>query len=81
MNNEPENTKYTLKELFHRLDKLDTDIENIAKSFQELKSDIQNDLKPACSKMVHHVDFIDEVYEKVKVPLNYVCNKINRIIR
>ena len=30
-----------------------------------------------CKKMSSHIDFIDNVYENVKAPLNFVCNSIN----
>jgi len=29
--------------------------------------------------MSSHIDFIDGVYDKLKLPIDYVCNKINRI--
>ena len=30
-----------------------------------------------CKKMSSHIDFIDNVYENVRAPLNFVCNSIN----
>ena len=33
-----------------------------------------------CDKMGTHIDFVNNVYTKVNVPLNYILNKIQRIV-
>jgi hypothetical protein len=33
-----------------------------------------------CDKMGSHIDFVNSVYTTVKVPLNYISNKIQKII-
>ena len=33
-----------------------------------------------CDKVGTHIDFVHSVYTTVKVPLNYISNKIQRII-
>ena len=33
-----------------------------------------------CDKMGNHIDFVNNVYATVKVPLNYITNKIHKII-
>ena len=33
-----------------------------------------------CDKMGTHIDFVNSVYTTVKVPLNYISNKIQKII-
>ena len=38
---------------------------------------IENDVSPNCNKMSSHIDFVDNVYDTVKSPLNFMCNKIN----
>jgi hypothetical protein len=38
---------------------------------------IENDVAPNCNKMSNHIDFVDKVYDTVKSPLNYMCNKVN----
>jgi len=48
----------------------------------ELKLDIilkllENDLKKNTEKMSNHIDFIETVYENIKNPLGYICNKVN----
>ena len=32
-----------------------------------------------CDKMGTHIDFVNGVYDTVKVPLNYISNKIHRL--
>lgn len=67
------------KTLFERLDKLETDISQLAQSMQELKDIMKTDITPKCSKMESHIDFIEEVYATVKSPLYFICNKVNRM--
>ena len=33
-----------------------------------------------CDKMGTHIDFVNGVYATVKVPLNYISNKMHKII-
>jgi len=37
---------------------------------------LMNDNKRDCEKMSTHIDFIDSVYEKLKAPIDYVCNRL-----
>jgi glycerol-3-phosphate responsive antiterminator len=37
-------------------------------------------VKTQTSKMDSHVDFVNGVYQKVEAPLNYVCDKVSRLI-
>ncbi len=39
-----------------------------------------NDIKPNCEKMNEHITFVNDVYEKVRLPLSYLCNKFNYIL-
>ena len=32
-----------------------------------------------CDKMGTHIDFVNGVYDTVKIPLNYISNKIHRL--
>tara|TARA_B100001094_G_C18172408_1_gene795899 strand:+ start:1258 stop:1539 length:282 start_codon:yes stop_codon:yes gene_type:complete len=34
----------------------------------------------SCEKMSEHIDFVETVYENVKNPLGFICNKINSMI-
>jgi len=35
------------------------------------------DIKKNTEKMGDHIDFIERIYDNVKQPLAYICNKIN----
>ena len=40
----------------------------------------QEDVAPNCEKMSGHIDFVENVYENVKNPLGYLCNKVGSFI-
>ena len=52
--------------ILERLDKIEKDLEQI---------------KQQTSKMDKHVDFVDNIYVKVEAPLNYVCDKVNGMLK
>ena len=52
-----------------RLDILESKIDQIL----EL---LNGDLKSNCDKMAGHIEFVENVYDKVKKPLGYICNKV-----
>tara|TARA_B100000795_G_scaffold254529_1_gene225509 strand:- start:261 stop:530 length:270 start_codon:yes stop_codon:yes gene_type:complete len=57
--------------------KLNNNIEKINNKIDIITESIDEDLITECKKMGSHIDFIENVYETVKKPLNYVCDKIN----
>tara|TARA_Y100000591_G_C21566504_1_gene561236 strand:- start:77 stop:505 length:429 start_codon:yes stop_codon:yes gene_type:complete len=38
---------------------------------------LNGDVKDNCEKMKNHIDFVENVYDNVKNPLGYLCNKLN----
>lgn len=64
-------------ELIIYLKKIDKRLDNIEKDISEIKTKINNDLVDDCKKMSQHIDFIERVYDNVKNPLGYICNKLN----
>ena len=38
---------------------------------------LEEDVKPNCGKMGSHIDFVEDVYDNVKNPLGFICNKVN----
>jgi hypothetical protein len=73
MNQNQNITSSELKELTDRIEMIERKLDLIL-----LKLDgsvIKN-----CDKMGNHIDFVNSVYTTVKVPLNYISNKIQRII-
>lgn len=67
-NKENENKKLDL--ILERLDKIEIQL-------NEIKNNLSNDISKNCKKMSEHIDFIDNVYDTVKNPLGFLCNKIN----
>ena len=65
-----ETDNVSLLTLSKKVDKLQKDIDKI---LILLCTDVKNN----CDKMSEHIDFIDNVYTKVKYPMDYVIEKIN----
>jgi archaellum component FlaC len=59
----------TLQDIHERLARVETKIDKLT----EL---LDGSLKSNCEKMGEHIDFVERVYENVKNPLGYVCNKV-----
>ena len=61
-----------------RLNTMEKKIDNINQQLIDILI-LLNDNKRDCEKMSSHIDFIDGVYDKLKLPIDYVCNKMNSI--
>ena len=59
-----------LKELIKRTDSID-------KKLNDVISILNGDVKKNTQKMGEHIDFIERIYDNVKSPLGFLCNKIN----
>ena len=59
-----------LKELIKRTDSIDKKLNNVI-------SILNGDVKKNTQKMGEHIDFIERIYDNVKSPLGFLCNKIN----
>ena len=53
-----------------RLDRLEEKVDMILKILTE-------DIKKNCEKMGGHINFVEKVYDNVKHPLTFICNKVN----
>ena len=62
------------------LKSLKLSIEDINKKIDKLCKIVDNHIVPDCDKMSNHINFIESVYNTVKNPLGFLCNRINRII-
>lgn len=63
-------------EIYKRLDNIDSKIKELEIKVDKIIDLLENDVKPNCDKMNSHINFVDSVYENVKNPLHYICNKI-----
>ena len=73
MNQNQNITSGELKELNDR-------IENIERKLDLILIKLDGSVVKNCDKMGTHIDFVNNVYTKVNVPLNYILNKIQRIV-
>ena len=55
-------------------------IETIERKLDLILFKLDNGVIENCDKMGPHIDFVNGVYDTVKVPLNYISNKIHKII-
>ncbi len=59
-----------------KLDKIEDRIEKLEEKIDYL-IELMKENSQKCEKMSNHIDFIDSIYDNVKSPLGYLCNKIN----
>ena len=65
--------KKELKEINNTIKTMNTNIE-------ELKNKIDKDVTTECKKMGAHIDFVEAVYERVRHPLGFICNRVTNLI-
>ncbi len=64
--------KLILINILNRLERIEEKIDSIEKK--------QNDIQNSTSHMDNHIQFIENVYDKVKQPLAYATNKLNNLM-
>jgi len=65
------------QEIKYKLDSLEYKLIDLEVKLNKIIDLLERDITPNCNKMSSHIDFIDTVYDTVKSPLNFMCNKIN----
>jgi uncharacterized protein YaaN involved in tellurite resistance len=55
-------------------------LENQFKTFETKIDKILELLEKDCKKMSDHIDFVENVYDNVKMPFYYVMDKVNYLI-
>ena len=65
-----ENNNDKIELIIKRLDSIENKIDALVR-------DINENVKPKCNKMSSHIDFIEKVYNVVKSPLGFMCERIN----
>ena len=79
MENRIKNIEEQLEGMKHLLVKLNNNIEITNEKIDILTENLNKDLIPECKKMGSHIDFVENVYDTVKHPLGYLCNKIKTL--
>lgn len=65
------------QEIKYKLDSLEYKLIDLEVKLNKIIDLLERDITPNCNKMSSHIDFIDTVYDTVKSPLNFMCNKVN----
>ena len=66
---------------FHKkMEKIEKDNEKIENKLNLIIELLEDRIDKQCSKMWEHIDFFENVYENVKNPLGYLCNKVGSFI-
>ena len=60
-----------------KIESLEKKFLTIEKKLDLILEILNTDLKQNCEKMGDHIDFVEKVYDNVKNPLGFICNKIN----
>jgi len=66
-------------EVKSKLDSLEEKINDLDDKLSDILILLERDVKPNCNKMSNHIDFVDNVYDNVKNPLGFMCNKISKL--
>mgnify|MGYP001374780785 CR=1 FL=1 len=64
-------------EVKSKLDSLEYKLIDLEVKLNKILELLENDVAPNCNKMSTHIDFVDNVYDNVKNPLGFICNKVN----
>lgn len=68
-----------MTDIKNNIDELEKKITNLEKKIDLILEILQKNTDN-CEKMGHHIDFVENVYENVKNPLGYICNKVSYIM-
>lgn len=60
--------------------KLKSKIEKVEEKLDAILQKMDTTIIKNCDKMGEHIDFVNNVYDTVKVPLHYISNKVRRMI-
>ena len=59
---------------------LKSKIERIDEKLDAILQKMNTNIIKNCDKMGEHIDFVNNVYDTVKVPLHYISNKVQKMI-
>jgi|UniRef100_A0A6C0BQY2 hypothetical protein len=55
------------------------DILQLNAKLDRIEKLLNNDILQNCNRMSNHIDFIERIYDYIKVPLFYITNKVQSI--
>lgn len=59
---------------------LKSKIERMEEKLDAILQKMDNHIIKNCNKMGDHIDFVNNVYDTVKVPLHYISNRVQKMI-
>jgi hypothetical protein len=59
---------------------LKSQVERMEEKLDAILQRMDNSIIKNCDKMGDHIDFVNNVYDTVKVPLHYLSNKVQKMI-
>ena len=68
--------KNSLDEIKEKIDILEKKIDEQNTKIDLILKILNEDIKENCNKMSEHIDFISSVYERVKTPMYFICDKL-----
>ena len=68
-----------LKTIESKINNIESKITNIESKIDNIESKINN-IELRYNRMDNHLDLVEDVYYKMKLPLNYFINRVNNII-
>tara|TARA_Y100000996_G_C22514863_1_gene639975 strand:- start:156 stop:401 length:246 start_codon:yes stop_codon:yes gene_type:complete len=63
----------------NRLELLEEKINKLDEKLDLILDLLNKEVKPKCDKMGNHINFVETVYENVKNPLGFLCNRIRML--
>ena len=63
-----------------RVQNLEQQQQRIEDKLDQIMEILESKVSKNCEKMSEHIDFIDTVYDNVKNPLGFICNKVGSIM-
>ena len=59
---------------------LKNQVERMEEKLDAIMQKLDTNIIKNCDKMGDHIDFVNNVYDTVKVPLHYISNKVQKMI-
>ena len=60
----------------HRMRLMQEQLNHIETKLDKVLDLLNGNLKANCDKMGQHIDFVERVYDNIKRPLGYICEKV-----
>jgi chromosome segregation ATPase len=69
--------KHLLQSMSEMIGNTNEKIDSLERKIDKLTTRMDEEILSECKKMGSHINFVEAVYENVKHPLGYICNKFN----